>query len=394
MSKTNTPAQPPATKQPAATSIELVKPERIPFHPAIEQRFGIDRGTWRALVGAIFPTAKTIDGVILAMQYCKARKLDIMKRPVHIVPIYDKETRQYVETVWPGIGELRTTAFRTGVYAGKDETEFGPMIRETFTDAGDDRNAPRSIDLDFPEWARVTVYRMVHGARVRFVGPKVYWIETYATRGRSDLPNEMWQTRPIGQLDKCAEAAALRTAFPEEIGGDLIDDEAGRVTVTSTIIEPTPPATLPPSAGAAKVLDNINAKNPPAAKAATPAEPTPTPEIEGDAPADPRKKSPDTANPAGESTATPAKEDEAPPDEPAKEVDISVGEQFKAACHDAAIKYMSGEKFDNAWNVLKVKTGILAGRRATFIPERERVLKLFREQRVMPDGSIADEGTR
>jgi hypothetical protein len=39
----------------------------------------------------------------------------------------------------------------------------------------------------------------------------------------------MWQSRPEGQLEKCAEAAALRKAFPEEIGNDLTAEEmAGR----------------------------------------------------------------------------------------------------------------------------------------------------------------------
>jgi hypothetical protein len=37
----------------------------------------------------------------------------------------------------------------------------------------------------------------------------------------------MWRDRPRGQLEKCAEAAALRAAFPEEIGGDLCSDEVG-----------------------------------------------------------------------------------------------------------------------------------------------------------------------
>jgi hypothetical protein len=54
----------------------------------------------------------------------------------------------------------------------------------------------------------------------------VYWVETYATIKRGDdTPNEMWETRPRGQLEKCAEAAALRAAFPEEVGGDYIPEE-------------------------------------------------------------------------------------------------------------------------------------------------------------------------
>jgi len=35
----------------------------------------------------------------------------------------------------------------------------------------------------------------------------------------------MWAKRPRGQLEKCAEAAALRRAFPEEIGNEYAAEE-------------------------------------------------------------------------------------------------------------------------------------------------------------------------
>lgn len=194
----------------------VLRPPRLPYHPAIEERFGIDKASWKALVEAIFPNATSVESVILALSYCRARKLDPFKRNVHIVPIWDKQTRSMVDTIWPGIGELRTTAFRTGEYAGRGETVCGPDVSQKIG----------TEDMTFPEWARVAVYRMVKGQKVEFVGPKVYWLETYAQQKRDDLtPNEMWRNRPRGQLEKCAEAAALRAAFPEEIGSDFIDDE-------------------------------------------------------------------------------------------------------------------------------------------------------------------------
>jgi hypothetical protein len=73
------------------------------------------------------------------------------------------------------------------------------------------------------------VHRATGDRVCKFVGPKVKWLEAYATIGRSDLPNEMWQSRPEGQIEKCAEAAALRKAFPEELGNELTAEEmAGR----------------------------------------------------------------------------------------------------------------------------------------------------------------------
>jgi phage recombination protein Bet len=213
-----------AETKPATETKPAVKPAnlpvianpRLPYHPAIKEKFGIDQAGWRALVEAIFPNASNIDSVIMALSYCKARNLDPFKRNVHIVPIWNKDVRGYVDTVWPGIGELRTTAFRTGEYAGRSDTTFGPDITQQVG----------SKTITYPEWAQVTVYRIIKGQRVAFAGARVYWIETYATVKRDDdTPNEMWANRPRGQLDKCAEAAALRGAFPEECGGDYIPEE-------------------------------------------------------------------------------------------------------------------------------------------------------------------------
>ena len=192
---------------------------RLPYHPAIEERFGIDKSGWKALVEAVFPSAQSADSVILALGYCKARGLDPFKKCVHIVPIYDKKKGRYVDTVWPGIGELRTTAFRTKGYAGRDMTLFGPTMTDVWT-----AEQGRCVEVEFPEWAQVTVYRIVQGQRVAFAGPPVYWLEAFAS-GKGGVPNSMWTKRPRGQIDKCAEAAALRAAFPEEIGDDFTSDD-------------------------------------------------------------------------------------------------------------------------------------------------------------------------
>jgi phage recombination protein Bet len=203
---------------------------RLPWNDVIETRFadiGVTKASWKALVEAVFPAAQSVDSVIMALSYCKARKLDPFKRPVHIVPVYDSARRCMVETVWPGISELRTTAMRTGQMAGMDAAEFGDVVEETFTGSVKQNGgwAEASVTLKFPQWCQVTVYRMLAGQRVAFVGPKVYWREAYAGQGKSTVPNSMWQKRPQGQLEKCAEAAALRRAFPEELGNEYAAEE-------------------------------------------------------------------------------------------------------------------------------------------------------------------------
>lgn len=199
-----------------STAVAISAP-RLAYHPAIAERFpGVDQGAWRVLTDAVFPAAERPESIIMALAYCKARNLDIFKKPVQIVPIYDKKRGGMVDTVWPGIAELRTTAMRTGSFAGFEDTEYGPMIEEKLG----------GVDVRYPEWAQCTVYRLVAGQRVAFVGPKTFWIETYATAKRdTKAPNSMWAKRPRGQLEKCAEAAALRRAFPEEIGNEYAAEE-------------------------------------------------------------------------------------------------------------------------------------------------------------------------
>lgn len=235
--------------------VAIFQKPRLPYHDAIQERFGVDKGAWKVLVEAVFPSAKTVDSVAMALSYCKQRNLDIFKRPVHIVPMWSSQLGRMVETVWPSISELRTTAFRTGNYAGKGATVFGPMLTQKFEGVIEGYqgkpNRNLSVEVHFPEWAQVTLTRVLAGHKCEFVSPKVYWLESYGRQGKTDVPNEMWQKRPNGQLEKCVEAAALRVAFPEEIGNEyaaeemegqrIIDPAEAAKDITPKDKEPPPP---------------------------------------------------------------------------------------------------------------------------------------------------------
>jgi phage recombination protein Bet len=227
------------SNQPPRENVPTIAGPRLPYHPALKERFNIDKADWSALVDAIFPTAQTPGAVILALSYCRARRLDPFKKMVHIVPIWDKERRCMVETVWPGIAEHRTTAARTRQYAGHDKIEHGPMMERTWADDKDE------VTVCFPEWAQMTVYRIIDGQKCDFPGPQVYWLETYASK-KNDAPNTMWRDRPMGMIDKCAEAAALRGAFPEELGDEPTEIEAsGRNFHGRPAIDVTPQNVTP-----------------------------------------------------------------------------------------------------------------------------------------------------
>jgi phage recombination protein Bet len=258
--QTQTRQQSPQVDQREQTNnVPALAPSRLPISPAIAKEFDLQPTEWRVLVDQIFPSAKSVEAIMMALAYCRKRNLDIFKKPVHIVPMWSSAKKAMVETVWPGIAEIRTTASRTGEYAGIDEVEFGPMEERAFEGTVEQWEDRQKVTnkvtklVRFPEWAKVTVYRMNRGARCAFTA-RVFWEEMYASAGKSELPNDMWAKRPRGQLDKCVEAAALRKAFPEELGNIYAAEEMeGReisdgVTIEHEAAKPKPPAPPPPPA--------------------------------------------------------------------------------------------------------------------------------------------------
>ncbi|MCX9579815.1 phage recombination protein Bet [Vibrio cholerae] len=187
----------------------------IPFeqqYPLVAQR-GIDEATWSALQNSVYPGAKP-ESILMVVDYCRARSLDPILKPVHIVPMSVKNSQtnqnEWRDVVMPGIGMYRIQADRSKTYAGSTEPEFGPPITMEFHGEG---NAKETIT--FPEWCKITVYKLINGSPVAF-SAKEMWLENYATAGRnSQIPNAMWKKRQYAQLAKCTEAQALRKAWPE-----------------------------------------------------------------------------------------------------------------------------------------------------------------------------------
>lgn len=263
---------------------EAPKPASLDY-PQIAADYDIDKPLWNGLRN-LYPGAQD-QSIVMVYEYCKVRKLDPLKKPVHIVPMSVKDVvaDKYVmrDVIMPGIQEMRTTAARTGAYAGMDEVVFGPdtefpMIK------GEVSESP--VKIIAPAYAKVTVYRLVQGKRYPFTHVE-YFAEAVA-RDRYGKINEMWTKRPSGQLAKVAEAGALRKAFPEELGGEYAADEMlGReefddaaAVVAATAIPgpdeipapdalPAPEATKPaPAAAAAADDDATGLVDPAEAKAA------------------------------------------------------------------------------------------------------------------------------
>jgi phage recombination protein Bet len=183
----------------------------------------VDSNTYKVLKETLYPGAKD-ESIAMVLSYCKARKLDPIKKPVHLVPMNvktgkkgsdGKDIYEWRDVVMPGIGLYRIEADRSGQYAGMSEPEFGEDITEVIG----------SVKLTYPKWCKLTVRKHVADRIVEFTA-KEYWKENYATKGRNDSsPNAMWEKRAYGQLAKCAEAQALRKAFPDVVGNDYTKEE-------------------------------------------------------------------------------------------------------------------------------------------------------------------------
>ena len=148
---------------------------------------------------------------------------------------WDPDTRSYVWVAKPiyitTISALLLVAQRTGEYEGQGRGKYLYIPEPDETTSQDfiessvplpDSNNPRLPRL--PWVAEATVYRK--GFREPMIGDARF--EAYAAYQNVDNTRkltQMWATRGCEQLLKCATAAALRSAFPEDTGNLYLMEE-------------------------------------------------------------------------------------------------------------------------------------------------------------------------
>ena len=170
------------------------------------------------LRNSLYPGAND-DSIKMVIGYCNAAGLDVMQKPVHIVPMWDSKARANRDVIMPGINLYRVNAARSGQLAGISEPDFGPDVADKLD----------GVSITYPQWCRVTVKRALNNGHVAEFTAVERWRENYATKGRdSSAPNAMWAKRPYAQLAKCAQAQALRMAFPESCGQATAEEMAGK----------------------------------------------------------------------------------------------------------------------------------------------------------------------
>jgi phage recombination protein Bet len=185
-----------------------------------------------------------IASVEMVLSYCDAAGLDVMQKPVHLVPMWDAKSASMRDVVMPGIGLYRTAASRTGQFLGMSEPEFGEDVTASLGGS----------TITYPRWCKVTIKRELPSGKIAEFTAKELWVENYAVKGgkeKSIAPNAMWTKRPYGQLVKCTEAQALRKAFPELGAAPTAEEMEGKDYAEVKQIDPAtgeikqPAKTLP-----------------------------------------------------------------------------------------------------------------------------------------------------
>lgn len=138
------------------------------------------------------------------LELARLRRLNPITKQIHFVKRWDSNRRQEVWSAQVGIDGFRAIAERTGKYDGQDEPEY---LYEG-----------KSLQC-----CKVKVYRKDWSRPV--VG--VAHFSEYAQHTKDGKLTHMWATKPHVMLSKCAEALAMRKAFPEDMSGLYAPEEMG-----------------------------------------------------------------------------------------------------------------------------------------------------------------------
>lgn len=198
----------------------------------------------------------------LFINVARRHGLDPFTRQIYAIPRGQGERRQL--TIQTSIDGFRLLAQRSGKLRG---------IRGPWWCGTDGVWREVWLENAAPEAAKVEVIHADYPDPVSAVARWGAFVQTTA----NGAPNSMWSRMGDHMLAKCAEALALRRAFPAELSGIYTDDEMGQASNDSPATieapreqrqEPQPPTPRAPQRAPAPPRAALPAANVPAAQQA------------------------------------------------------------------------------------------------------------------------------
>lgn len=162
----------------------------------------------------------------LFVAVARRHRLDPFTRQLHLIPRWDRNKINadgskggFIRVIQIGIDGYRQMASRHPDFGSVSDAEYGPI-----------KEIPRT-GVKAPEWARVRVYKK--GLAEPSVGT-AYWPEFMPDNLIGETGAFMWRQMPKHMLAKCAEALALRKAYPD------LADIYTKEELTAANLEATP----------------------------------------------------------------------------------------------------------------------------------------------------------